>query len=155
MSLPTASAQQVRRYLRDRLRPHRALLITAVVCIFVATSAGLAAPLLVRHAIDDGVRRGDAGVVDDAALAIAFVAVMAAIAARLRVLTMARVSEALLATLRDEAFARTVDLPVADVEGERQGALLSRLTDDVTSLSGALRDAGPSWPGARPCSPCR
>jgi len=129
----------VRQRVGALLRPYRRLVLLAGLGIVGSTAVTVAAPLLLRYAINDGVQKHDLGPVNRAALAYLGFALVRPLIERLVVLTSARAGERFLGDLRVAAFDRLQALSMPFFEGERAGVLVSRLTADVQSLTTFVR----------------
>ena len=117
------------------LRPHRRLIAYAGLAMVGATAVSLAAPLLVKVAIDRGVSRHDPHVIDVAA-AVYIVLVLARPALeRVIVLCSARGGERFLGDLRVAAYEKLHELSLPFFEETSAGVLVSRLTADVQTLT--------------------
>jgi len=125
----------VRRRTAALLRPYRRQVAIAAAGIVGATLITIAGPLLVRYAIDDGIRKGDAGAVDRIALLYLGLVVLRPLLERAIVLAAARAGERFLGDLRVAAFEKLQRLSLPFFEGERAGVLVSRLTADVQTLT--------------------
>ena len=125
----------LRRRVWSLLRPYRFRVAGAGVCVVLSTLMQLAGPALVGYAINNGIERHDRGVLDRVALAFVALAVAKPLVVHLQIRLMARTGERFLGALREAAFARLQQLPLAFFEGERAGVLVSRLTSDVQSLT--------------------
>ncbi len=99
----------------------------------------IAAPLLLRYAIDQGVVKHDRGPVTQAALAYLVLALARPLVERLVVLSSARAGERFLGDMRVAAYDHLQALSVPFFESERAGVLVSRLTADVQSLTTFVR----------------
>ncbi len=113
----------------------------AAAAVIVSTLITLAAPALVRYAVDHGITEGDRRPVDVAALAILGLAVVKPFVVRAQTLLAATAGERFLHSLRTAAFDKLQALPLGFFERERTGALVSRLTSDVQALTEFLREA--------------
>ena len=129
----------VRRRVGAMLRPYRRLIALAGVGIVGATAVTIAAPLLLRYAIDEGVRKDDLGPVNTAALIYLGLALLRPLVERLIVLSSARAGERFLGDLRVAAYDHLQRLSMPFFESERAGVLVSRLTADVQSLTTFVR----------------
>jgi len=129
----------VRRRVGAMLRPYRRLIALAGVGIVGATTVTIAAPLLLRYAIDEGVRKDDLGPVNTAALIYLGLALLRPLVERLIVLSSARAGERFLGDLRVAAYDHLQRLSMPFFESERAGVLVSRLTADVQSLTTFVR----------------
>jgi ATP-binding cassette subfamily B protein len=121
------------------LRPYRRLIAVAGISIVGATAVSIAVPLLLRYAIDSGIRKHDYGPVNRAALIFVVLALARPLLERLVVLSSARAGERFLGDLRVAAYDHLHALSMPFFEGERAGVLVSRLTADVQSLTTFVR----------------
>jgi ATP-binding cassette, subfamily B, bacterial len=129
----------VRRRVGAMLLPYRRQIALAALGIVGATGVTIAAPLLLRYTIDDGVQKGNLGAVNKAALAFLVLALARPVLERLIVLASARAGERFLGDLRVAAFDHLQELSMPFFESERAGVLVSRLTADVQSLTTFVR----------------
>ncbi|HVF20156.1 MAG TPA: ABC transporter ATP-binding protein [Mycobacteriales bacterium] len=139
MTLPIATGREQRRHVAAVLRPHRASLVWLSVAVVLSAAALVTSPLLVRHAVDAGVRGGSTREVDRAAAALAGLAVAGALLSWWRVRLAGVVAEGVLARLRSETADRVLRLSVGDLRGTTRGDVVTRLTGDIEVLSEALR----------------
>lgn len=117
------------------LRPYRRLLLGAALAMVGATAIQLAAPLLAKVAIDEGVARHDVTPIDVAAAIFLVLLVVRPVLERVIVLATARAGERFLGDLRVAAYDKLHELSLPYFEGERTGVLVSRLTSDVQTLT--------------------
>jgi ATP-binding cassette subfamily B protein len=117
------------------LRPYRRLLLGAALAMVGATAIQLAAPLLAKVAIDQGVARHDVTPIDVAAAIFLVLLVVRPVLERVIVLATARAGERFLGDLRVAAYDKLHELSLPFFEGERTGVLVSRLTSDVQTLT--------------------
>jgi ATP-binding cassette subfamily B protein len=129
----------VRARVVSMMRPYRRYIVYAGLGIVGSTAVTIAAPLLLRYAIDNGVVKHDRGPVDQAALAFLVLALVRPLVERLVVLSSARAGERFLGDLRVAAYDHLQALSVPFFESERAGVLVSRLTADVQSLTTFVR----------------
>jgi ATP-binding cassette subfamily B protein len=129
----------VRNRVGPMLRPYRRLIAVAGLAIVGTTAVTIAVPLLVRYAIDSGIRKHDYGPVNRAALIFVVLALARPLLERLVVLSSARAGERFLGDLRVAAYDHLHELSMPFFEGERAGVLVSRLTADVQSLTTFVR----------------
>jgi ATP-binding cassette, subfamily B, bacterial len=133
----------VREHVWPLLKPRMPMLAAVGVAVLLATAATIAAPLLIRYAIDDGLEDRDENVLEQVALAFLALAIVRPLLQRFIVLFTARVGEGFLADLRTATYDRLQQLSLQYFEGERAGVLVSRLTADVQSLTTFVRLALP------------
>ena len=117
------------------LQPHRRLIAYAGLAMVGATAVSLAAPLLVKVAIDRGVAHHDAHVIDVAAAVYIVLVVVRPALERVIVLCSARGGERFLGDLRVAAYAKLHELSLPFFEETSAGVLVSRLTADVQTLT--------------------
>ncbi len=109
------------------------------------TGGRIVIPIAVQKAIDDGLNRPggpDVAYVAWMCLVCAIGVVLTAGASYLTTVRLARNSEGGLATMRITAFRHVHDLPVLTQSTERRGALVSRVTSDVDTVSQFLQFGG-------------
>jgi ATP-binding cassette subfamily B protein len=96
-----------------------------------ATGVTIAEPLLLRYAIDEGVRKDDLGPVNTAALIYLGLALLRPLFERVIVLSSARAGERFLGDLRVAAYDHLQRLSMPFFESERAGVLVSPTADPV------------------------
>ncbi|MFJ3667084.1 ABC transporter ATP-binding protein [Streptomyces sp. NPDC090106] len=141
--LPVAEARLTRREILRRLRPHRVRAVSAAAALTAGAAAAVTAPPLLGAIVD--------AVLDDAGtahvvllgvalgLATALAALLGLVGGRL----LTTVSQATLATLREDAFATALRLPPERIEASGTSDVVSRVTRDVESVSEAASDLLP------------
>lgn len=115
----------------------RGIWLTAVLAM-VGTAGHLLVPLTVQQLIDRTLERSDVGTVDDIIVLGAFaviLAIAAGFASWQAMFRLVRAAAAGLAQLRVAAFRRIHRLSVVEVDGDRRGALVARVTSDVEAIS--------------------
>ncbi len=117
------------------LRPHRRLIVIGAVAMVGATTISLAAPLLVKIAIDRGIRQHRPGVIEAVAATYVALVLMRPLLERTIVLCSARAGERFLGDLRVAAYDKLLALSLPFFESTRSGVLVSRLTADVQALT--------------------
>jgi ATP-binding cassette, subfamily B, bacterial len=117
------------------LRPQRPLIVAAGLAMIGATTVSLAAPLLTKIAIDRGIRRHDTHVIDVVALVYVGLVLLRPVFERVVVLCSARAGERFLGDLRVTAYEKLQTLSMPFFEQTRAGVLVSRLTNDVQTLT--------------------
>ena len=136
-----APGKVVLRHARELGRPVRRYYVGAAAAVVVSTLITLAAPALIRYAIDSGITEHDQGPLDRAALGLLILAVAKPIVVRIQILLAATAGERFLGALRTAAFDKLQALPLGFFERERAGVLVSRLTSDVQALTEFVREA--------------
>jgi ATP-binding cassette, subfamily B, bacterial len=125
----------IRRRIDPILRPHRRLIVIAGLAMIGATAVSLAAPLLAKVAIDRGIERHDAHVIDVVALVYLVLVIIRPVLERVIVLASARAGERFMGDLRVAAYEKLQALSMPFFEETRAGVLVSRLTADVQTLT--------------------
>jgi ATP-binding cassette, subfamily B, bacterial len=134
------SGRRARAWLWPLVRPHRSLVVLASLAVLVQTGAGLAMPFLVAVAIDRGVVPKDLEVINRVALAYLALAGVQFLAGRLETLTVARVGQRVLFTVRTKLFRHLQTLSLDFYERERTGRLVARMTGDIDAMSDLVTD---------------
>jgi ABC-type multidrug transport system fused ATPase/permease subunit len=142
--LPIADRREVRRAaLRLMSAERRALAVVLVLTVLTALT-GLVGPYLLGKIVGGVERRDlDLSTVDWIALGVLGAAVVHLLLVRYSALLTTRLGERLLASLREEAVARSLALPARVVDRLSTGDLLTRVTSDVGTVGQALRDSVP------------
>ncbi len=119
-------------------RPYRAQLALFLVLITLGAAAGALTPWLFQRLIDDGISRGDTGVVVGVAAAVAVLALVSAALGVAERWTSARIGEGLIHDLRTAVFDHVQRMPLAFFSRARTGALVQRLNGDVLGAQQAF-----------------
>ncbi|MFF5563657.1 ABC transporter ATP-binding protein [Streptomyces sp. NPDC012623] len=122
-------------------RGNRPTAVTAALATVLAGAFGLVAPWVLGTIVDD-IRAGRDTILSSA-LAIAAATVASALLGGVSVAALARVAEPALAALRERVFVRALHLPADRIERASTGDLLSRLSDDVRTVSEGFKDVVP------------
>ena len=136
-----ASARTVWRASKPLLRPVRARYLGAATAVIVSTLITVSGPLLVRYALDEGIRKHATHPLNVAALIFVILALLKPFVVRTQTLLAAQAGERFLHALRVASFDKLQALPLGFFERERAGVLVSRLTSDVQSLNELVREA--------------
>ncbi|TCN37972.1 ATP-binding cassette subfamily B protein [Kribbella orskensis] len=112
----------------------------SIFLLLVVISAFLviASPLLFKKIVDDGISKGNAGLVTALALVVALLAVVEAALGLMQRWFSARIGEGLIYDLRTKVFAHVQQMPVAFFTRTQTGALVSRLNNDVIGAQQAF-----------------
>lgn len=119
----------------DFARPHRRHMLTALGCVALVTLATLTGPVLVRHGIDAGVRRGDGSALNAAVFGYVAVTVVSYLASRQQYLSLNLAGEGFLRDLRLRVFDRMQAQSLAFYDRYQAGVLVSRMTADIESMA--------------------
>lgn len=136
-ALPTASGGEVRRYLRTALTPRRLLVVGTIGALLLAGAFPLVGPLAIgwiTQAVVDGAAPERIVI---PALALVAAAVVGAGATWAGARLLAAVLLPLVTTLRIDVVRRVLGLPVDRIEAADTGDLVSRVTDDVETVTEA------------------
>jgi ATP-binding cassette, subfamily B, bacterial len=132
--LSREEARGVMRRLVRMLRPYRAAIVLSSALLVAQTTCLLIGPALVKHGIDSGLRRHDAGALNLSAAVYLGVAILALFLGRFVILHVARVGETFLRDLRGRVFRHLLSLGMDFFEREKTGRLVSRMTSDIDAL---------------------
>ena len=119
-------------------RPHRRLISVFLALTVVDAAMVVVVPLLVKRLVDDGILKGNGGLVTVLALAIAGVAVFNAFMAVAQGYLSSRIGESLIYDLRTAVFAHVQRMSLAFFTRTQTGALVSRLNNDVIGAQRAF-----------------
>ena len=133
-TLTRHDATQVLRRLRPYLRPYRGRIVLSILLLIGQTSCLLAGLALVRHGIDAGLRKNDAGALNLSALLYLFAAIAGLFFGRAVIRKVAKVGEAFLRDLRSRVFRHLMSLGMDFFEREKTGKLVARMTSDMDAL---------------------
>jgi ABC-type multidrug transport system fused ATPase/permease subunit len=123
------------------LRPYRGRVALMMLALVFATAASLAPAPLVARAIDDGIEKGDTGVLD---LVVVLFIVAAAVywaASYAQTYLVGWVGQRALQDLRLRLFRHLQQQSVGFYERRQTGVLISRLTNDVQALDSLVTDS--------------
>ncbi|RSM58922.1 multidrug ABC transporter permease [Amycolatopsis sp. WAC 01376] len=141
--LPTADGKRIRAVLGELLRTSKARAAGALAMLVCATAIGLLTARLLGHIVDLVIEKRPATELTTPVVALVLVAVGQAIATALGVSLTAKLGETLLAELRERFVDRALGLPLEQVERAGSGDLTARVTNDVTVVARAVREALP------------
>ena len=133
--LDAEAARQVLRRAVPFLRPWRRGVWQAIGLLVVWTLTTLSGPLLVRYGIDQGVSAGDRAALMRAVGGWVVVSLVGFAAFRQQFLVIAKVGEGFLRSLRVRVFDHLQALSMSFYDREKAGVLVSRMTNDIDSLS--------------------
>ncbi|HET6287367.1 MAG TPA: ABC transporter ATP-binding protein, partial [Amycolatopsis sp.] len=141
--LPTADGRRIRAVLGALLRTSKARAAGALAMLVGATAIGLLTVRLLGHIVDLVIEKRPATELTTPVVGLVLVAVGQAIATALGVALTAKLGETLLAELRERFVDRALGLPLEQVERAGSGDLTARVTNDVTVVARAVREALP------------
>ncbi len=146
--LPTATPARTRSAVGELARPHRALAAGAFAVLLGSTAVGLLTAPLLGHIVDLVAEGRAASAVTVPVILLAVVAVVRGATSGLGISLVARLGESMLATLRERFVGRVLRLPLERIERAGSGDLNARVTNDVTVIAKAVRNALPELGGA-------
>ncbi|PZF79687.1 ABC transporter ATP-binding protein [Jiangella anatolica] len=119
-------------------RPYKKQLAVFLGLILADALLGAAQPLLFKLIIDEGVLKGDQGLVLGLALAVAGLAIVTAAIGLTQRYVSAKIGQGLVHDLRSQVFAHVQRMPIAFFSRTQTGALVSRLNGDVQGAQQAF-----------------
>lgn len=119
----------------DMARSQRRHLGLALTFVLISALVTLAGPTIVRFAIDDGIRKGDAQVLNAAVVAYVAITAIGYLVGRLQYVELNKAGEGFLRDLRLTVFDRMQRQSMAFFDREKAGVLVSRMTADIESMS--------------------
>ncbi|WP_143554028.1 ABC transporter ATP-binding protein [Serinicoccus sp. CUA-874] len=146
--LPVARSRTVVDYLRGLLRERSRLVALVILANGLAAATALAVPRLLGNLVDEvDLAGGDpaSGVVRDLVLLVVVVLVAQAVLTYAAKGLAAVLGQGVLAQAREHVIRAVLRLPLGKVESASTGDLVTRVTRDVGSMSGAVRWALPEF----------
>ncbi|MBW3578800.1 MAG: ABC transporter ATP-binding protein/permease [Actinobacteria bacterium] len=143
--LPTATPSRTRAGLRQLIRPHRLLAVGALAALAASAAVSLLAAPLLGHIVDLVVQDRPATAISVPVLMLAVVGIAQGLLAVVGITWISRLGEGLLAELRERFVERALALPLEQIELAGSGDLTSRVTEDVSVIGEAVRDALPEF----------
>ncbi|GAB2616126.1 ABC transporter ATP-binding protein [Kribbella endophytica] len=119
-------------------RPFRWQITVFLVLVVVSAFLVIASPLLFKKIVDDGISKGNAGLVTGLALLVALLAIVEAGLGLVQRWYSAQIGEGLIFDLRTKVFGHVQKMPVAFFTRTQTGALVSRLNTDVIGAQQAF-----------------
>ncbi|MEY3806858.1 MAG: hypothetical protein RIR69_1670 [Actinomycetota bacterium] len=107
----------------------------ALVLVTISVLATLAGPVLVRHGIDDGIRKSNADVLNITVIAYLVVVGIAYVIGRLQYVVLNSAGEGFLRLLRIRVFGQMQRQSMAFFDREKAGVLVARMTADIESMA--------------------
>ena len=120
------------------LRPHRGLVLLAVISLAAAALISLALPMAVRRMIDHGFGQSDGGFINSYFLMLLALAIALAIASACRYYFVTTLGERVVSDLRVKTFRNVTRLPASFFDVNKSGDIASRLTADAAQIKSAL-----------------
>jgi subfamily B ATP-binding cassette protein MsbA len=121
-----------------RVRPHRKALTLASLALLLSAAIGLAFPLVVGRLLDAAFVDQDRSLLDRVALGLTGLFVIQAFLNYAQTYLLSATGERAVAGLREELFAKLLDMSPGFFADRKTGELTSRLTIDIGLLQGVL-----------------
>ena len=122
------------RMLAQFLAPYRLAVFGALVSLLFTSFAVLGVGHVLRYMVDEGLSKGNPGLLDEALWLMLGVTTLLALATYCRYYLISWVGERVVADLRNSVYRHLVSLDVTFFETHRTGDILSTLTTDTTLL---------------------
>ncbi|WP_432935676.1 ABC transporter ATP-binding protein [Kribbella sp. CA-253562] len=119
-------------------KPFRLQITVFLVLVVISAVLVIASPLLFKKIVDDGISKGNSGLVTGLALLVALLALVEAGLGLVQRWYSAQIGEGLIFDLRTKVFAHVQKMPVAFFTRTQTGALVSRLNTDVIGAQQAF-----------------
>jgi ATP-binding cassette, subfamily B, bacterial len=119
-------------------KPHARLLVAFVILVVVDAALVVVNPLLVKAILDDGIKKGDGGLVTTLAFGMVGVALVDAGLGVASGYLSSRIGENLIFDLRTKVFGHVQRMALAFFTRTQTGALVSRLNNDVIGAQRAF-----------------
>lgn len=116
------------------LKPYKLKIFYAAVALIFAASAVLSMGAGLRYLIDNGLSKGDVGMLNTAFEILLLVTVLLAVATYTRFYFVSWIGERVVADIRADVYRHLLDMHIGYFENTRTGELLSRLTTDTSLL---------------------
>jgi ATP-binding cassette, subfamily B, multidrug efflux pump len=116
------------------VRPYARLAVLALLMLGALVAMDLAIPRLVQHIIDQGIARHDRGVVVRTSLLMLAISAVSTVIAIANNVFSVRVGEGVARDLRDALFSRIQRYSFGNLDRQKTGRLLVRLTSDVNAV---------------------
>ena len=121
-----------------RVRPHLGSLLWAFAALVGSALIGLAFPMVVGYLLDAAFVAGDRAVLDRIAMALIGLFSVQALLNYAQTYLLSATGERAVAGLRNELFARLLEMPPGYFAERKTGELVSRLSTDIGLLQGVL-----------------
>lgn len=142
--LPTATAREAWRALRRLLRSRRTPAALTVLLLTAASGVALLTPPIVGHIVDLVLAGRPAGDLTGPVLLLFAVAGATGVLGTVGAVAVARLGEGVLADLREQVVARSLALPLDELERGGSGDLVARVSGDVAVVAGTARTVLPA-----------
>src|SRR6185312_1417795 len=120
--------------------PYTGLLIIFLVVVILDAAIGIANPLIYRAIINNGILKGDSGLIIRLALLVGGLGVLDARFGMAQSYLASRIGARIVLSLRVKLFEHIQQMPLAFFTRTQTGALVSRLNNDVSGARTAFTD---------------
>jgi ATP-binding cassette subfamily C protein len=141
--LPVAGGRRIRAVLGELIGRSKGRAAAAFTMLVAATAIGLLTAPLLGRVVDLVASKQQATGLVTPVVALVLVALAQAVATALGVSMVSRLGETILAELRERFVERALGLPLEQVERAGSGDLTARVTNDVSVVAEAVREALP------------
>lgn len=120
------------------IRPHKRLLALSIATVLATSGMGLILPKLWKYAINDGITKGDGGVL--AKLALAYLTVFAVrwVVQAYQTIVVQKLGQSVLHDIRHTVFSHLQNLSLGFFDKREIGRIIARLTSDVDAVNDLL-----------------
>ncbi len=125
------------------LRPYRWRMALVALLVVLTSLLGLAGPFLMGRAIDRYIASGDLPGLARITALLALIYITTIAATWLQMVLMVRISQLSIRDLRNDLFAALQRLPLRYYDSRQHGELMSRVTNDADTISGAMSESVP------------
>ncbi len=142
--MPIVIDQITRRRITHLLRMvkgHRVRIFFAIVAMVMVAARQVAIPYVLKHVMDDVFFSKDTRALNLIPLAVIALFLIGGIAMYYQAYLMKYVGEKIVMRLRNQLYSRIQDLPLSFFHREQTGALMSRITHDVSIVREMISDA--------------
>ncbi|MCE2926643.1 MAG: ATP-binding cassette domain-containing protein [Rickettsiales bacterium] len=116
------------------LLPYKWQVMGASIAVLFTSSAVLGLGWGLKYLVDEGLSKGNSGLLDRAFLLLIGVTLLLAVASYIRFYLVSWIGERVVADIRRDVYRTLLAMPIGFFEKTRTGELLSRLTTDTTLL---------------------
>jgi len=138
--LKLAKKETWRSYIRlmSYCMPYKKRLLTAFLCMILASLFGVIPPWLLKNVVDDVLIKKQLGTLNLLAIGVVVLYIFKGIFNYIQLYLMTWVGQKVIIDLRLELYDRTQRLSLATLYSHRSGEFLSRITNDVATLQNIL-----------------
>lgn len=120
------------------LKPYRLQVFFATLALLFAASAVLGMGSGLRYLVDNGLSKGDVGLLNKSFLILLAVIILLSAASYARFFLVSWIGEKVVADIRTDVYRHLIAMDIGYFESTRTGELLSRLTTDTTLLQSVI-----------------